>query len=173
MDLAIALGQALGLAVACGLVPLLPVAIGALAALAGGTPGALDAYDDTPVVAAACVLGVAGAGGSPRATSTRIASAPSAAAPPRSSSAATRCRGPHPRRPGARRRLGLGRRSCSRAPEREGTRGGLAVTACAGLGAAVLALVPFVGYALVVGPRLVRPAPGGAGPQVRGPAVLR
>ncbi len=61
MDLAISLGQALGLAIACGLVPLLPIAIGALASAFGGTPGALDVYDDSPIVAISCVIGVLGA----------------------------------------------------------------------------------------------------------------
>ncbi len=59
MDLAIALGQGAGLAVACGLVALLPVGIGALAALLGLEPGHRGVYDDTIVVVVAIVAGLA------------------------------------------------------------------------------------------------------------------
>jgi len=58
MDLAIALGQAAGLAVACGLVAFLPLAVGAVAAILGFLPGALGVYDDTPVAIGGGVLGV-------------------------------------------------------------------------------------------------------------------
>lgn len=58
MDLAIALGQAAGLAVACGLVAFLPLAVGAVAAILGLLPGALGVYDDTPVAIGGWVLGL-------------------------------------------------------------------------------------------------------------------
>ncbi len=58
MDLAIALGQAAGLAVACGLVAFLPLAVGAVAAVLGLLPGALGVYDDTPVAVGGWVLGL-------------------------------------------------------------------------------------------------------------------
>ena len=154
MDLAIALGQALGLAVACGLVPLLPVAVGALAAVFDGTPGALDAYDDSEVVAAASVLGVAGAAGAawlPTIGRLVLGAVGGGAAAHLAGGDEV---------PWALIAVGavLGAaaawvvaRLLAGALEREGTRGGLAaLTGLAGLGAAVLALVPFVGYALVV-----------------------
>lgn len=62
MDLAISLGQGVGLAVACGLVALVPLLIGAIAAAAGALPGALGSYDDTPVLAGSAVLAIANAG---------------------------------------------------------------------------------------------------------------
>jgi hypothetical protein len=62
VDLAIAIGQGAGLAVACGLVALLPLAVAALAALAGLLPGALPAADDPPVVAGSVALGLASVG---------------------------------------------------------------------------------------------------------------
>lgn len=61
MDLAIALGQGIGLAVACGLVALLPIAVGSLGAMAGLVPGALGIYDDVIVAAASGVAGIANA----------------------------------------------------------------------------------------------------------------
>jgi hypothetical protein len=66
MDLAIAIGQGVGLAVACGLVALLPLAVGSLAALAGLVPGALGIYDDTAVAVGSAVAGGANAALSPR-----------------------------------------------------------------------------------------------------------
>jgi hypothetical protein len=155
VDLAIALGQALGLAIACGLVPLLPVAVGAVAATLDGTPGAVDAYDDSPVVAVASVLGVAGAVGAAwLPTVTRLALGVLGGA-----AAAHLVGGDEV--PWALIVVGavLGA-ACAWAVARllegalkaEGTRGGLAaISGAAGLGAAVLALVPFVGYALVAG----------------------
>ena len=59
MDVAISIGQGAGLAVACGLVALLPLVVAALAALAGILPGALTAADDGPVVGVAVLAGVA------------------------------------------------------------------------------------------------------------------
>jgi hypothetical protein len=154
VDLAIALGQALGLAVACGLVPLLPVAVGALASLFDGTPGAVDAYDDSPVVAAACVLGVLGAVGAawlPTVGRVALGAVGGGAA-------AQLVGGDEV--PWALIAVGavLGAASAwavaqllEGALKSEGTRGGLAaISGAAGLGAAVLALIPFVGYALVV-----------------------
>ena len=61
MDTAIAIGQGVGLAVACGLVSLLPLAIGAGAALLGLLPGALSVYEGVGLAAASIVAGVADA----------------------------------------------------------------------------------------------------------------
>jgi hypothetical protein len=63
MDVAIALGQGAGLAVACGLLAGIPLAVAALAALifgfdTFGEPGAARAIDDTAVVVALCAIGV-------------------------------------------------------------------------------------------------------------------
>jgi hypothetical protein len=66
MDLAIALGQGAGLAIACGLVSLLPVGVGALAALLGLEPGHRGVYDDTAIVIAAIVAGLLSAVAAPR-----------------------------------------------------------------------------------------------------------
>ncbi len=66
MDLAIALGQGAGLAVACGLVALLPLGIGALAALLGLEPGHRGVYDDAVVVVGALIAGLVTAVVSPR-----------------------------------------------------------------------------------------------------------
>jgi hypothetical protein len=57
---AISIGQAAGLAVACGLVALIPIGIGALAAALGWLHGAVRAYDDRPVVIASLAAMVAG-----------------------------------------------------------------------------------------------------------------
>jgi hypothetical protein len=64
MDLAIALGQGAGLAVACGLLAGLPLFVAALAALIFGfaklgEPGAARALDDVPVVTILGVIAVA------------------------------------------------------------------------------------------------------------------
>ena len=73
MDVAIALGQGVGLAVACGLVALLPIAVGSLGALAGILPGALNVYDETAMVVGSLVAGGANAVAEPRiAGTTRI-----------------------------------------------------------------------------------------------------
>lgn len=61
MDTTIAIGQGAGLALACGLVSLLPLGIGAIAALLGLLPGALTAYEGFQLAAASIVLGVADA----------------------------------------------------------------------------------------------------------------
>ena len=66
MDVAIALGQGVGLAVACGLVALLPIAIGSLGALAGILPGALNVYDETALLIGSVVAGGANAVAEPR-----------------------------------------------------------------------------------------------------------
>jgi hypothetical protein len=65
MDVPISLGQGLGLAAACGLVALVPLLIGALAAAAGALPGALGSYDDTAVIAGSAVAAIANVGASP------------------------------------------------------------------------------------------------------------
>ena len=52
MDLLIAASQGAGLAVACGLVAILPLGVLAIAALAGWTPGALS-FATEPAFAAA------------------------------------------------------------------------------------------------------------------------
>src|SRR4051794_29454415 len=70
MDLAIAIGQGVGLAVACGLVALLPLAVGSIAALAGLMPGALNVYDEVALAVGSSVAGVANAVLSPRVTGT-------------------------------------------------------------------------------------------------------
>ncbi len=130
------------------------MAVGALAATLGGTPGALDVYDDSPVVAAACVLGVAGAVAAAwLPTATRLAFGVLGGGA-----------GAHlvggDEVPWALIVVGaaLGA-ACAWAVGRllegalkaDGTRGGLAaISGAAGIGAAVLALIPFVGYALVV-----------------------
>ena len=65
MDLAIAIGQGVGLAIACGLVALLPLAVGSLGALAGIVPGALGVYDDVAVAVGTAVAGVVNAASRP------------------------------------------------------------------------------------------------------------
>jgi hypothetical protein len=70
MDLAIAIGQGVGLAIACGLVALLPLAIGSLGALAGFEPGALNVYDEMALAIGSIVAGGANAALSPRLTGT-------------------------------------------------------------------------------------------------------
>jgi hypothetical protein len=57
MHPAIAIGQGVGLAVACGLIALIPLGVGALAALAGFLPGALGAYHHSPLVAVSVIAG--------------------------------------------------------------------------------------------------------------------
>jgi hypothetical protein len=56
----ISIGQAAGLAAACGLVALIPIGIGALAAALGLLHGAVRAYDDRPLVIASVLAAVAG-----------------------------------------------------------------------------------------------------------------
>jgi hypothetical protein len=68
MDLAIAIGQGVGLAIACGLVALLPLAIGSLGALAGLVPGALNVYDEVALAVGSVVAGGANAVLTPRLT---------------------------------------------------------------------------------------------------------
>jgi iron complex transport system permease protein len=59
MDVAIAVGQGLGLAVACGLAAFLPLGVGAVAAILGLLPGALAVFDDTIVALGGWLAGVA------------------------------------------------------------------------------------------------------------------
>jgi hypothetical protein len=66
MDVAIALGQGVGLAVACGLVALLPIAVGSLGAVAGILPGALNIYDETAMLVGSLVAGGANAVAEPK-----------------------------------------------------------------------------------------------------------
>ena len=58
MDLLFAISQGAGLAVACGLAAILPLGVLAVAALLGWTPGALAFADGSPFLAAAWVAGV-------------------------------------------------------------------------------------------------------------------
>ena len=58
MDLLVAISQGAGLAVACGLAALLPLGVLAVAVLLGWAPGALSFADGTPFLAAAWVAGV-------------------------------------------------------------------------------------------------------------------
>jgi hypothetical protein len=153
MNATIAIGQGVGLAVACGLVALLPLGIGALAALVGLLPGALGAYDDTPVVATSVVAGLATAAGG-------------IAIPPRIRPLAAAIGGggvfelaAGDRLPWAPIALGaalgaLGSWSVTRMLEGALTGGGTAsgvAAIAAGLAVVVagLALIPFVGYLLV------------------------
>jgi hypothetical protein len=66
MDLAIAIGQGIGLAVACGLVALLPLFVGSLGAVAGILPGALNVYDEAAMVVGSLVAGGANAVAEPK-----------------------------------------------------------------------------------------------------------
>jgi hypothetical protein len=59
MDVPISLGQGVGLAAACGLIALVPLLIGAIAAAAGALPGAVDAYDDTLVIIGSAIAAIA------------------------------------------------------------------------------------------------------------------
>ncbi len=61
MQTAIAIGQGAGLAVACGLVALLPLGIGAVAALLGLLPGALTVYEGLRLAVSSIIVGVADA----------------------------------------------------------------------------------------------------------------
>lgn len=70
MDLAIAIGQGLGLAVACGLVALLPLAVGSVGAVAGLVPGALNVFDEVALAIGSVVAGGANAALTPRVTGT-------------------------------------------------------------------------------------------------------
>ena len=58
MDTAIAIGQGAGLAVACGLLAGVPLAVAALVALTSLEPGRLGVLDNTPVVVVLCVFAV-------------------------------------------------------------------------------------------------------------------
>ena len=124
VDLAIALGQALGLAIACGLVPLLPLAVGALAAAFAGTPGALGVYDDARRRGGLVRIGVHRRRRRRLAADhrTRSSWAPRAAARRPSSRAGTRCRTPvsPSARCSARRAPGSSARLVDRAMERRG-----------------------------------------------------
>ncbi len=154
MDVAISLGQAVGLGVAAGLAALLPVAVGAIAALLGFTPGATATYDDTVVVVAAWVAGVAQAATAllvPQLLRTALAAAGGAVAgylvawedaPVAGVVAAALL--------GAAAAIVTGKLLYG-ALSGEGSRSGLSVLAgLAAIGVAALAIVPFVGYALAV-----------------------
>ncbi len=58
MDILVALSQGAGLAVACGLVALLPLGVLALAGLIGWLPGGLSLAAETPFVIAAWIVGL-------------------------------------------------------------------------------------------------------------------
>ena len=58
MDLLVAISQGAGLAVACGLAAILPLGVLAVAVLLGWAPGALSFADGTPFLAATWVAGV-------------------------------------------------------------------------------------------------------------------
>jgi hypothetical protein len=62
VDTAIAIGEGIGLALACGLAAGVPLAIAAIAALVIGLPGDRSQLDDGWLVVVACVLGVVLAG---------------------------------------------------------------------------------------------------------------
>jgi hypothetical protein len=56
----VSIGQGVGLATACGLIALMPIGVGALAAALGWLHGAVRAYDDRPVVIACVAAALAG-----------------------------------------------------------------------------------------------------------------
>ncbi len=153
MDLAIAIGQGVGLAIACGLVALLPLAVGSLGAVAGIVPGALGVYDDVAVAVGTAVAGVANAVGSPRVTGTlKILLAAGAGAAVFQLTAGDEV-------PYAGLAIGavLGAAAgwiASRIVDpaaKNGNAGGIAaIVAGAGLVAAGIALIPFAGYLLVL-----------------------
>ena len=58
MDTAIAIGEGIGVALACGISAAVPLAVAALAALLFGLPGDRSQLDDGWLVATACVLAV-------------------------------------------------------------------------------------------------------------------
>jgi hypothetical protein len=70
MDASVSLGQGIGLAAACGLVALIPLFIGAIAAAAGAMPGAVGAYDDTAVILGSAIAAIANVAVSGRITGT-------------------------------------------------------------------------------------------------------
>jgi hypothetical protein len=153
MDLAIAIGQGVGLAVACGLVALLPLAVGSIGALAGLVPGALNVFDEVALAIASTVAGAANAVLSPRVTGTlKIVLAAIAGGAVFELAAGDEV-------PYAGVAIGalLGAAAAwvaSRIVDPAaagGSAGGIAViVAGAGLAAAAAALIPFVGYVLVL-----------------------
>jgi hypothetical protein len=58
VDTAIAIGEGIGVALACGIAAAVPLAVAALAALIFGLPGDRSQLDDGWLVAVACVLAV-------------------------------------------------------------------------------------------------------------------
>jgi hypothetical protein len=66
VDTAIAIGEGIGVALACGIAAAIPLAIAALAALIIGLPGDRSQLDDGWLVAVACVLAVVIAGAETR-----------------------------------------------------------------------------------------------------------
>jgi hypothetical protein len=153
MDLAIAIGQGVGLAIACGLVALLPLAVGSLGAMAGIVPGALGVYDDVAVAVGTSVAGLVNAAVSPRITGTlKILLAAGAGAAVFHLAAGEEV-------PYAGLAIGavLGAAAAwvaSRIVDpaaAKGNAGGIAaIVAGAGLVAAGIALIPFAGYLLVL-----------------------
>jgi hypothetical protein len=153
MDLAIAIGQGVGLAVACGLVALLPLAVGSLGALAGLVPGALGVYDDAAVAIGTVVAGGANAALSPRLAGTlKLLLAAVAGAGVFELAAGDEV-------PYAGLAIGAvlaaaAARVASRIVDpaaTAGSAGGIAtIVAGAGLVAAAVALIPFAGYVLVL-----------------------
>jgi hypothetical protein len=153
MDLAIAIGQGVGLAIACGLVALLPLAVGSLGAMAGIVPGALGVYDDVAVAVGTGIAGLVNAALSPRITGTlKIVLAAGAGAAVFQLAAGEEV-------PYAGLAIGavLGAAAAwvaSRIVDpaaAKGNAGGIAaIVAGAGLVAAGIALIPFAGYLLVL-----------------------
>lgn len=154
MDVAISLGQAVGLGVAAGLAPLLPLAVGAVFAVLGLAPGATEQYDDTVVVIVSWVAGVAQAATTllvPPLARTILAAAGGGVAgylvaweeAPFAGVIVAAL-------------LGAGAalvatKLLEGALKGEGSRSGLTVIAAlAAIGVAILAMVPFVGYLLAV-----------------------
>ena len=141
------------LAIACGLVALLPLAVGSLGAMAGIVPGALGVYDDVAVAVGTAVAGLVNAALSPRITGTfKILLAAGAGAAVFQLSAGEEV-------PYAGLAIGavLGAAAAwvaSRIVDpaaAKGNAGGIAAfVAGAGLVAAGIALIPFAGYLLVL-----------------------
>lgn len=154
MDLAIAVGQGAGLAIACGLVALLPVAIGSLAALVGFEPGHRGIYNDLIVIIVAIVAGLASGVLAPRLPrQVRIVAGAVGGALAFELSAGHEL-------PYAGLAIGailgglaawVGSVIISGALEGEGTPSGVATIASGGsAGLSLVSIVPFLGYAVIV-----------------------
>ncbi len=154
MDLLVALSQGAGLAVACGIVALLPLGVLAVAALLGWVPGAVPFADDVAFIAGAWAVGIAeavaravlpvpvrialsGVGGAAAfevAAGNRILFAGLLLGAPIGAGTAW-----------------VSTRMVDRAIAGGGTRWGVtAIVAVAGVAVAAVAIVPFVGFALVL-----------------------